>query len=105
MFFTEDRPHRPGSGAAPGKPKHFYGAQLLGSIVLFTFFAEATGARSRACVENEALVRKIQFPRLVIPVSVVLLALFDLGLNLVVVFIFALAVGSAADGDAGWSCR
>ena len=34
--------------------------------------------------------RKIQFPRLVIPLSIVLLALFNLGLNLVVVFIFAL---------------
>ena len=30
-------------------------------------------ARSAACVDNEALVRKIQFPRMVIPLSVVLL--------------------------------
>lgn len=28
-----------------GSRGQFYGAQLLGSIVLFTFFAEATGAR------------------------------------------------------------
>ena len=38
--------------------------------------------------------RKIQFPRLAIPVSVVLLALFNLGLNLVVVMIFAVAAGT-----------
>ena len=33
--------------------------------------------------------RKIQFPRLVIPLSVVLLSLFNLALNLIVVLIFA----------------
>ena len=35
-------------------------------------------------VEREALVRKIQFPRMAIPVSVVLTASFNLGLNLLV---------------------
>ena len=37
--------------------------------------------------------RKTQFPRLVIPLAVVLTALFNLGLNLVVVFVFILAWG------------
>jgi ABC-2 type transport system permease protein len=71
----------------------FYGAQLLGSIVLFTFFAEATGGAVKSVVDRENLVRKIHFPRLVIPASVVLLAMFNLGLNLIVVMIFALASG------------
>ena len=70
-----------------------YGAQLLGSIVLFTFFAEAAGGSVRSVVDRENLVRKIQFPRLVIPLSVVLLAMFNLGLNLIVVLIFALIEG------------
>jgi ABC-2 type transport system permease protein len=70
-----------------------YGAQLLGSIVLFTFFNEATSGAVRSVVDRENLVRKIQFPRLVIPLSVVLLALFNLGLNLIVVLGFALAEG------------
>jgi ABC-2 type transport system permease protein len=78
---------------AKGAAAHYYGAQLLGSIVLFTFFGEATGGAVRSVVDRENLVRKIQFPRLAIPVSVVLLALFNLGLNLVVVMIFALAAG------------
>ena len=76
-----------------GPGNHFYGAQLLGSIVLFTFFGEATGGAVRSVVDRENLVRKIQFPRLVIPLAVVLLASFNLGLNLVVVFIFALSEG------------
>jgi ABC-2 type transport system permease protein len=76
-----------------GPGAHFYGAQLLGSIVLFTFFAEATSGAVRSVVDRENLVRKIQFPRMVIPLSVVLLALFNLTLNLIVVLIFALVEG------------
>jgi ABC-2 type transport system permease protein len=78
---------------AKGAASQFYGAQLLGSIVLFTCFAEATSGAVRSVVDRENLVRKIQFPRLAIPISVVLLALFNLALNLVVVMIFALAAG------------
>jgi ABC-2 type transport system permease protein len=89
VFFTKvahvNRDSVPGS--------EFYGAQLLGSIVLFTFFGEATGGSVRSVVDRENLVRKIQFPRLAIPLSIVLLASFNLGLNLVVVLIFALAEG------------
>jgi len=79
------------SSTNPGE--RFYGVQLLGSIVLFTFFAEATGAAVRSVVDRENLVRKIHFPRLVIPASVVLLATFNLVLNLIVVMIFALGAG------------
>jgi ABC-2 type transport system permease protein len=89
VFFTEVA--HVNSSTNPGEK--FYGAQLLGSIVLFTFFAEATAGAVKSVVDRENLVRKIHFPRLVIPASVVLLALFNLGLNLIVVMIFALASG------------
>jgi ABC-2 type transport system permease protein len=93
VFFTVIGHVGQGPEAAPGKPNHFYGMQMLGSIVLFTFFAEATAGAVRSVVDNEALVRKIQFPRMVIPLSVVLGAMFNLGLNLVVVFVFIFASG------------
>ena len=80
-----------GGGDKPGEA--FYGVQLLGSIVLFTFWAESTAGSVRCVVDHEALVRKIQFPRLVIPLSITLLALFNLAMNLVVVLIFALISG------------
>jgi ABC-2 type transport system permease protein len=80
-----------GKGGRPGEVN--YGVQLLGSIVLFTCFAEATGGAVRSVVDRENLVRKIQFPRLAIPLAVVLLACFNLVLNLLVVFVFALLAG------------
>jgi ABC-2 type transport system permease protein len=79
---------------AKGAASHLYGAQLLGSIVLFTFFNEATAGSVRSVVDRENLVRKIQFPRMVIPLSIVLLALFNLALNVVVVMIFAIVSGA-----------
>jgi ABC-2 type transport system permease protein len=69
-----------------------YPVVLLANIVLFTFFSEGAGAVS-SVVDREALVRKIHFPRMAIPVSVVLTASFNLTLNLTVVTIFALANG------------
>ena len=80
-------------GAGAGPSYQYYGAQLLSSIVLFTFFTEATVGSVRSVVNNETLVRKIQFPRMAIPLSVVLLSLFNLCLNMIVVTIFALAAG------------
>jgi ABC-2 type transport system permease protein len=94
VFFTKIGHVGQGPDAAPGKPNYLYGVQMLGSIVLFTFFAEATGGAVSSVVQNEALVRKIHFPRMVIPLSIVLGALFNLGLNLIVVLIFALASGA-----------
>jgi ABC-2 type transport system permease protein len=89
VFFTVISHVGQGTGAAGD----FYGTQLLGSIVLYTFFMEATMGAVRGVVDNETLVRKLQFPRLVIPLSAVLLAMFNLSGNLVVVLIFGLIQG------------
>jgi ABC-2 type transport system permease protein len=70
-----------------------YEVLLLFNIVLFGFFQEATLTAVNSIVSQEAVVRKTQFPRLVIPLAVVLTAAFNLGLNLIVVFAFILAFG------------
>lgn len=72
--------------------KH-YPVYLLTSIVLFTYFAETTGGGVQCLVNRENLLRKIRFPRIVIPISVSLASLFNLGLNLVAVAVFAFATG------------
>jgi ABC-2 type transport system permease protein len=68
-----------------------YPVLLLFNIVLFSFFQEATGAAVTSIVSQEAVVRKTQFPRLVIPLAVVLTSMINLALNLIVVFVFILA--------------
>jgi ABC-2 type transport system permease protein len=76
-----------------GAGVHFYPATLLLGIVLYSFVSEAIGNSVDSVVAREPLVRKIQFPRLVIPATVVATAFLNLLLNLVAVFIFALASG------------
>jgi ABC-2 type transport system permease protein len=70
-----------------------YPVLLLLNVVLFGFFQEATGTAVGSIVNQEAVVRKTQFPRLVIPLAVVLTSFFNVALNLVVVFVFMLALG------------
>jgi ABC-2 type transport system permease protein len=76
-----------------GSDLPFYPVLLLTGIVLFTFFQEATLNSVSSVVAQEGIVRKTQFPRLVIPLAVVLTAAFNLSLNLIVVFAFILAWG------------
>jgi ABC-2 type transport system permease protein len=71
----------------------FYPVLLLLGIVLYGFFQEATTNSVMSVVAQEGVVRKTQFPRLVIPLSTVLTCIFNLGLNLVVVLVFILAWG------------
>lgn len=70
-----------------------YPVLLLTNIVLFGLFQESTNAAVTSVVVQESVVRKTQFPRLVIPLAVVLTGLFNLGPNLVVAFVFLLAFG------------
>lgn len=71
----------------------FYPAILLTGVMLYTFFADATSGSVTAVLDRENLVRKIEFPRLVVPVSVILLAYFNLTLNLIAVLVFVLVTG------------
>lgn len=70
-----------------------YPAILLMNIVLFTFFSEGASAVT-SVVDREQLVRKIQVPRLAIPLAVTVTAAFNLALNLLVVLIFVVANGN-----------
>jgi ABC-2 type transport system permease protein len=77
-----------------------YGVYVLLSMVLFQFFGEATTSSVTSLVARENLLRKMRFPRLVIPLSTVLTALMNLGATMLAVFIFAIASGVYPDW--GW---
>jgi ABC-2 type transport system permease protein len=74
-----------------------YPVLLLMGIVMFTFFQESTTNAVTSVVAQEGVVRKTQFPRLVIPLSTVVTGAFNFGLNLVVVLGFLLAFGVTPD--------
>ncbi len=71
----------------------YYPAVLLTGIVIHTFFAESTSLAVGSVINRENLVRKIQFPRLVIPLSVVLTSFLNFLLNFAAVIVFMVAQG------------
>jgi ABC-2 type transport system permease protein len=71
----------------------YYGAYLLTAVVLWSFLAEATGTSVTCLVSREAMLRKIRFPRMVVPLSVSLTSTFNLGMNFITVLVFAFATG------------
>jgi ABC-2 type transport system permease protein len=66
-----------------------YAVMLMLGIVLWSFFADATGAALPSFVQRESLLRKVSFPRAAIPVAISLTAAANLVLGLVVVLVLA----------------
>jgi len=75
-------------------------AYILISMVLFQFFKAVVDGCLTSLLNRENLLRKMHFPRLVIPTTVVLSALFELTLTLAAVFIFLFISGIFP--TAGW---
>lgn len=70
-----------------------YPAILLLNLLLFQFFTDATNRSVTSMVSNEGTLRKMEFPRAVIPGAVVLAAVFTFALNLVAVAAILLFTG------------
>jgi ABC-2 type transport system permease protein len=63
----------------------FYALALLIGIVLFSFFADGTSQGMVALVHRESLLRRMRFPRVIIPTAATLTAAMTFGINLMVV--------------------
>jgi ABC-2 type transport system permease protein len=68
-----------------GAISDFYAVSLLIGIVLFTFFADATSQGMVSLVHRESLLRRMRFPRMMIPVAATLTAGLTFAVNLVVI--------------------
>jgi ABC-2 type transport system permease protein len=70
-----------------------YGVYILFALVMFTFFAEVTTNSVAALVFRENLLRKMHFNPIVIPLSITVTALLNLGMTLIAVLVFVFASG------------
>ena len=70
-----------------------YGIYILFALVMFTFFGEVTVSSVPALVYRENLLRKMQFNPIVIPLSITVTALLNLGMTLIAVLVFVFAHG------------
>jgi ABC-2 type transport system permease protein len=72
-----------------------YPVYLLCGTTLWNFFTECTSQGIQSIIIRGDLLRKISFPKYIVVVSSQLTALINLGINLIVVIIFALINGVA----------
>lgn len=71
-----------------GSATPYPGVYLLFGIVIWGFFAESTGLGLDSLVQRADLLRKIDFPRYVVVLSVGAYALITFGLSMVVMVVF-----------------
>jgi ABC-2 type transport system permease protein len=71
-----------------GAVSEFYGVSLLIGIVFFSFFVDATTQGMVSLVHRESLLRRMRFPRMLIPTAATLTAAMTFGVNLLVVAAF-----------------
>ena len=76
-----------------GRDIEHFGVYLLLSIVLWTFFTEATNMGLQSIISRGDLIRKINFPKYIIVFASSLSALINLLINMVVVLIFCVING------------
>ncbi len=78
------------------------GVYLLFGIIVWGFFAEATGLGLGSLVARTDLLRKISFPRYVIVLSVGVYALITFALSMIVLVVFLVVASVPLTGNVVW---
>ena len=82
FVLRDDLPGRQRGPAVRHHSDNFPFALIL-NLVLFQYFTEATSRAVRAISARESMVRKMQFPRIVIPLTINMSATINMYFNLI----------------------
>src|SRR6266446_6260878 len=72
------------------------------ALVPWTYFSYSLLATTNVAVENQRLITKVYFPRLILPISTALSGLVDFAIGFVVLALFTLAYGIKPSLPALW---
>lgn len=61
---------------------------VLAGLILWNLFHSSVSHAGESMIQNAAIIRKIYFPRLIVPGSAVLVALFDFVMGLIIFIVF-----------------
>lgn len=67
-----------------------YSLFVLSGLVFWTFFSNALSHASNSMIDNENIVKKIYFPKVILPISAIVTSSIDFLINFVILIIFAL---------------
>lgn len=70
-----------------------YSLFVLCGLVFWNFFSGALNHASNSLVENENIVKKVYFPRLILPLSAIVTSFIDFTISLVMMLIFSFILG------------
>lgn len=70
-----------------------YSLFVLIGLVFWSFFSNAVSAASNSMLANEGIIKKVYFPKIILPFSAILISLFDFSITLAILFIFAAFLG------------
>ena len=70
-----------------------YPVYLLSGLLAWNLFSAATLGGSRSVIDNANLVKKVSFPREILPMAAIGVALVDYGLQMIVLLVFIVVSG------------
>jgi lipopolysaccharide transport system permease protein len=70
-----------------------YSLFVLCGLVFWNFFSGALTHASNSLIENENIVKKVYFPRLILPLSSIVTSFIDFGISLIMMLIFSFILG------------
>jgi lipopolysaccharide transport system permease protein len=66
---------------------------VLIGLVFWNYFANALSHSSNSMIENENIIKKVYFPKLILPLSSVVTFFIDFGINFIVLFLLLIGFG------------
>ncbi len=66
---------------------------VLSGLIFWTFFSTSLSQASESLIQNESIIRKVYFPKILLPISSVFASLIDVGINIFLLIIAAYIFG------------
>lgn len=70
-----------------------YSLFVLSGLIFWSFFSGAISLASDSMISNENIIKKVYFPKIILPLSCIATVFVDFMINLVFLFIYALILG------------
>lgn len=70
-----------------------YALFVLCGLIFWNFFSGSLSHASDSLIASESIIKKVYFPKIILPLSSILTGFIDLAISLVLLFIFALVLG------------
>ncbi|MFT4600100.1 MAG: lipopolysaccharide transport system permease protein [Arenicella sp.] len=71
-----------------------YALYAFSGMVLWYFFTSIIHLSGNSLVVNQDLIQKVYFPKIILPISRMLVSLFELSISLIILIVISLVVGS-----------